>query len=47
MSEINRRKFTVLGGTALTASLLTAGQVFAKMTQGVQVNKPIDQLEAG
>jgi hypothetical protein len=34
MSEINRRKFTVLGGTALTASLLTAGQVFAKMTQG-------------
>ena len=44
---MDRRKFTALGITALTAGVLTTGEVLGAMTQGQMVNKPIDQFEPG
>jgi len=47
MRDMDRRKFTALGMTALTAGVLTTGEVFGAMTQGQMVNKPIVQFEPG
>ncbi len=47
MRDMDRRKFTALGITALTAGVLTTGEVLGAMTQGQMVNKPIDQFEPG
>ncbi len=47
MKKIDRRKFTVLGVTALTVAALPFSGAHGKMTQGRMVNKPIDQLEPG
>ncbi len=46
MSDINRRKFTVLGATALTAGLITGGEVLGAMTAGRQVDSP-ENMEPG
>jgi len=47
MSKIDRRKFSVLGATALAVAALPLTTAHGKMTQGRMVNKPIDQLEPG
>lgn len=46
MSEINRRKFAILGATALTVGLVAGGEVLGAMTQGRQVDSP-DNMEPG
>jgi hypothetical protein len=47
MSLIDRRKFAGLALASVAAGQFATQPLFAKMTQGVRVNKPIDQLEAG
>jgi hypothetical protein len=47
MSLIDRRKFAGLALASVAAGQFATQPLFAKMTQGVRVNKPIDQLEPG